>query len=107
LICYRRMDSTEARISEYTRVAIADADGLKQALTTALGEPRELLKTRHLFIYKSTRIHLDDVKRLGLFVELETVISTQSLEEAKAEIAFVTRKMKLEDAVATAYVDLL
>lgn len=32
-------------------------------------------KKRRLFIYKDTRIHIDKVKGLGLFLELETVVT--------------------------------
>jgi predicted adenylyl cyclase CyaB len=107
LISYRRDDSTEARFSDYTIVPIADADLLVAALTTSLGPPRELIKTRHLFIFKSTRIHIDDVKNLGTFVELETVITTQSRSTAEEELDVVVQALNLKDAVASAYVDLL
>jgi adenylate cyclase class IV len=75
-------------------------------LTHALGKPRELVKTRRLFIYKSTRIHIDKVADLGCFVEFETMLTTQTPAEAEAELAMVVAAMKLEDSVAPAYVDL-
>ncbi len=38
------------------------------------GVKRVVKKTRDLYVYKNTRIHLDTVVDLGLFIELETVI---------------------------------
>jgi predicted adenylyl cyclase CyaB len=107
LIAYRRADSAEARISDYTIVPISDAEALIAALAQALGPARELIKTRRLFIHRSTRIHLDEVKHLGRFVELETVISGQTRADAEAELAEIVNALSLRDALSTAYVDLL
>lgn len=107
LISYRRPDSSDARTSDYTIAPIANADALITTLTHALGAPRELVKTRHLFIYKSTRIHIDQVADLGTFVELETMLTTQTPAEAEAELSTVVDALGLRDAVPTAYVDLV
>ncbi|MBA3380186.1 MAG: CYTH domain-containing protein [Chloroflexia bacterium] len=42
-------------------------------------------KVRHVALIGQTRVHLDLVDGLGAFVELETVISTQTQSEATAE----------------------
>ena len=107
LISYIRPDSADARTSDYTIANIADADALITTLTHALGTPRELIKTRHLFIYKSTRIHIDRVAELGAFVELETMLTTQTPADAEAELNTVVDALKLRDVVPTAYVDLV
>jgi predicted adenylyl cyclase CyaB len=107
LISYRRPDSADARTSDYTIAPIANADALITTLTHALGKPRELVKTRHLYIYKSTRIHIDLIAELGAFVELETMLTTQTPAEAEAELNTVVEALALRDAVATAYVDLV
>ena len=107
LISYRRPDSSDARTSDYTIAPVANAAALVTTLTHALGTPRELLKTRHLFIYKSTRIHIDLVADLGAFVELETMLTTQSPAEAETELNTVVEALALRDAVPTAYVDLV
>jgi len=64
---------------------------------------------RRLLILKNTRIHLDSVEQLGDFVELETVVTNQSIEEAHREAANVTGLLGLDDLtpLARAYVDLL
>ena len=40
-------------------------------------------KTRRLFIWRHTRIHLDEVKGLGVFLELETVAKEIDLDAAR------------------------
>jgi len=41
-------------------------------------------KVRNLYIYKNTRIHLDEVKNLGEFLELETVVNNISKQIKKS-----------------------
>jgi adenylate cyclase class IV len=106
LISYRREDTVAAITSDYTITPISNTEALIGTLTHALGKPRELVKTRRLFIYKSTRIHIDNVVGLGGFVEFETMLTTQTAAEAETELAMVVAALKLEDSVAPAYVDL-
>jgi adenylate cyclase class IV len=107
LISYRRPDSSDARTSDYTIAPVANTAALITTLTHALGTPRELVKTRRLFIYKSTRIHIDKVNEAGSFVELETMLTTQTPMEAEAELNTVVEALGLQDVVPTAYVDLI
>jgi predicted adenylyl cyclase CyaB len=51
-------------------------------LKAVCGERVVVKKERQLWRYKHTRIHLDKVKKLGNFLELETVM--KNLSEAKA-----------------------
>ena len=62
-----------------------------------------------MLLYSATRIHLDQVKRLGRFVELETVLRGQSNEEAHAEQELVKQALGLNrrEPVAFSYSDLL
>jgi adenylate cyclase class IV len=106
LISYRRADTVEAITSDYTITPISNTEALIATLTHALGKPRELVKTRRLFIYKATRIHLDHVVGLGSFVEFETMLTTQTPSAAEAELAIVVAALHLEDSVAPAYVDM-
>jgi homotetrameric cytidine deaminase len=73
LVQYHRPDAAEARESRYRLVAIADPEGLREALDAALGTLVVVEKQRHLLLWKGVRIHLDDVRGLGRFVELEGV----------------------------------
>ena len=40
-------------------------------------------KSRELYLYDGTRIHLDKVKSLGVFLELETVVDERGEEDAE------------------------
>lgn len=114
LIAYRRPDAALARTCEYHITRIADSDSLVTTLTHALGPARHLKKSRHLYLYQSTRIHLDTVVGLGTFCELETVMAANSrlspplsLAAAQAEMQHVIAALGLTESVPTAYIDLL
>lgn len=109
LIAYRRPDAVEARGSDYLLAPTTDAAALREALRFGLGSAGEVKKHRHLFRWKHTRIHLDEVEGLGSFVELETVIAEQPEADARRELAQVVEALELSpaDCVAPAYVDLI
>jgi adenylate cyclase class IV len=108
LIAYDREDTTAARASEYGLCPTDDAALLDDVLGRALSRTGVLEKTRHLLLLRNTRIHLDDVVGLGRFVELETVIDTQSEDEAAVEHDDVITTLGLGGAerIAVGYVDL-
>jgi predicted adenylyl cyclase CyaB len=109
LISYRRPDAVEVRASEYRVYETADPSGLTAVLRDALGEAGMVRKRRRLFLYRHTRIHLDEVEGLGTFVELETVMTGLTDEAGRAELDSVAAALALrpEDRVGEAYVDLL
>ena len=107
LIAYRRPDATAPTTSDFLITPVVNPDSLLATLSHALGTPTELTKTRHLYIYKSTRIHIDKVDKVGGFVELESLLTQNSKAEAEAELKAVISGMNLKDPVADAYVDLL
>ena len=51
---------------------------LRAALTAALGACGDVVKRRRLFLWQGVRIHLDEVERLGTFIELEAVAPADS-----------------------------
>jgi predicted adenylyl cyclase CyaB len=110
LIGYSRTDHAGARWSEYTRVEIPvlSKDDLRQTLGSALGIMRVVEKTREVGIWRRTRIHLDNVKGLGLFIELETVTGSESDPSALQELDEVARFLELGhlEVVAGSYADL-
>ena len=109
LIYYDRPDRAESRYSEHHLAPVADAEEVETVLGAALGTLVKVDKTRHLFLYGATRIHLDRVENLGCFVELETVMQYQTEEEARAEHELVKQTLGLDEreTVAVSYGDLL
>ncbi len=94
LIKYKRNESGK-RWSKYqilNLVGVDPYDYLKDILRTE----SVVEKKRLLYIYKNTRIHLDKVKRLGYFIELETVL-TGNKKEATQEFNFIVELLKLRD----------
>jgi adenylate cyclase class IV len=112
LIQYQREDKPGGRVSTYRRIPIApDAvSDLKAALSDALGILVTIRKTRTVAIWGSTRIHLDDVDELGLFVELETVLGDElELAEGEAELRDVVNWLGLASlpSIPGSYSDLI
>jgi len=111
LISYTRPDRTGSRTSTYQRAHLTSdtANILKTQLTEALGVLVSVGKHRELFIYRNTRIHLDDVWGLGTFVELETAVDGRSQEEAQQEHDDVISFLGLDTSksLAGSYSDLL
>ena len=108
LISYRRPDTPEARASRFF-ICPADPVALLATLSYALPTAGVVKKRRHLFLYRHTRIHLDDVEGLGTFVELETVMTGQSDAEGHDELEHVAAALglKRDEAVPHPYVELL
>ena len=109
LIGYRRADVPDARGSDFLIARVEQPMELAATLGFALGTTGVVAKTRHLFLYRATRIHLDDVDGLGTFVELETVVTDQSDADAHAELTHVAAALRLsrDDLVPIPYVELL
>lgn len=111
LIYYNRPGKRGSRISIYDVLPVSEPELLCAMLTKALRDTLVIVeKERILYIYKNTRIHLDTVKMLGTFVELETVIDeAMSMEDVKAEhqsvIAFLGLGALLP--IPSSYSDLL
>jgi homotetrameric cytidine deaminase len=110
LVQYERPDDPRARLSAYRLVPVADPDGLRVALDAALGTLVVVDKERHLFLWDGVRIHLDRVRGLGTFVELEGVAAADSdLEAERAKVAQLQAALGIgpERILADSYSDRL
>ena len=69
----------------------------------------EVEKTRQVWLWENVRIHLDDVKGLGNFVELEALTEEQGIVESQRRIETLMRALEIEnnDLVEHSYSDLL
>ena len=75
---------------------VDDPARLEAVLTRSLGVRGVVEKTRRLYLWRHTRIHLDEVEGLGRFVELETVANRISLDEAEREAREVIEFLGLD-----------
>lgn len=110
LIYYQRTDSAEPRESQYIRSPSQDTHSLCEVLSNALGVRGGVRKRRTLFLVGQIRIHLDEVENLGLFVEIEVVLSLQqTVSEGAHIVEEIMGKLGIsrDDLVEKAYIDLL
>jgi homotetrameric cytidine deaminase len=110
LIAYDRPDATAARESRYRIVPVADGGAMREALDDALGTLVTVEKERRLLLWRRVRIHLDDVRGLGRFVELEGVAEPGSdLEPERARVAELADALGVgpDRLLASSYSDLL
>lgn len=110
LIYYLRDDFADAKRSDYEIARTADPDGMMRLLSRALGVAGVVHKRRWLYRSGQTRIHLDEVKGLGHFMELEYVVQGgEDPSHAAEAVHALMEKLEIaqDDLVPQAYVDLL
>lgn len=110
LIHYQRLDSVQAKASDYVRVPVVDPAGLREALARGCGLLGRVRKQRWLLLRESTRIHLDRVDGLGDFIELEVVLGDEPDDAAgiaTAEALMAALGLQDAERLAGAYLDLL
>ncbi|HYM57830.1 MAG TPA: cytidine deaminase [Solirubrobacteraceae bacterium] len=99
LIAYERPDEVTVRVSAYRLVPVAHPGELRAALEAAAGIRVVVAKQRRLLLWRTVRIHLDDVEGLGPFVELEAVADAGSdLSGERGLVAHVRAALAIEDA---------
>lgn len=94
LIKYNRDETTEDRWSNYD-ILIMDGKNVEKYLADLFEIEVVVEKVRTLYMYKNTRIHLDEVKNLGEFLELESVV-VETLDKAKSEFDQIVEILSLD-----------
>ena len=112
LISYSRSDVTGPKVSTFTLtpIDISEAENLISTLTHSIGVLGMVEKTRLLYIYGQTRIHIDVVKNLELYMELEVCLTEdQTVEEGQLVAESIMNKLNLneENLISGSYHDLL
>ncbi len=110
LIFYRRADLLGPKECFYVRASTNDPSALREALALAYGVSGRVVKDRTLFLVGRTRVHLDRVRDLGEFMELEVALrDDEATEVAFGEARELMVRLGVNDAqlVEGAYVDLL
>lgn len=110
LIYYLRSDNSGPTLSEYHITATPNATELKHTLSETLGVLAVVQKTRSVLISGRTRMHFDEVKNLGHFIELEVVVAdSDSIANAELEAESLMSKLNItpESLIKEAYVDLI
>lgn len=108
LIKYQRNEKDGERWSNYFVLNIF-GENVENYFSDIFETETVVEKVRELYIYKNTRIHLDEVKNLGKFLELETVVKNISQVEAKTEFDEIVKFLELdfENQIKKSYRDLI
>lgn len=110
LIFYRRPDRQGPSASHYVLAATHDPEALRDTLTEAYGTAGRVVKTRRVYMIGRTRVHLDRVRDLGTFMELEVVLDEgEDADEGVVEANALVSELGVDpnNLIAEAYVDLL
>jgi adenylate cyclase class IV len=99
LIAYEREAGSGPRASDYDIAPGGDGERLERVLARALGVRGVVEKTRELWLWKQTRIHLDTVTGLGSYLELEAVVRDIPVEEARAQADHLIEALALDPAI--------
>ena len=81
-IKYLRDESADKRWSNYELIKITSQNA-EEFLNDVFTVEAVVEKSRELYLYKNTRVHLDTVKSLGNFIELETVVDEKGQSDAE------------------------
>ena len=109
LIFYTRDNEAGPKLSDYALAPTDDPASLREALARAYGELATIEKERMLLMHGRTRIHLDRVRGLGDFLELEVVLEEgEDVSSGERQAAQLMEKLAIgeESLIVCAYVDL-
>lgn len=107
LIKYNRNETAGSRWSDYQLISLENNDA-REYLNDILETETVVEKKRHLYMYDNTRIHLDDVKGLGSFLELETlVIDGKDNAERRFSHIILALELNTEHEIRKSYRDLM
>lgn len=79
-------------------------------LGSILGVKKIVHKERHIYHYENVRIHIDQVKDLGGFIEFEAVVDNpQNIEQNKKKVEWLMKYFNISesDLLSEAYMDML
>ncbi|QEC68448.1 class IV adenylate cyclase [Panacibacter ginsenosidivorans] len=112
LIFYNRNNQKGPKQSDFQLVAVSKAGELETLLIEALGVKVIVEKKRKIFFLDNIKIHLDEVPKLGSFVEIEASnLSNPSLtvEHLHQQCADLMQQfdVKYEDLIEHSYSDML
>ena len=107
IIKYLRNEKEKDRFSNYEVLHFSSGDPEKFFKDLFLIET-VVEKKRNLFMYDNTRVHLDDVKGLGTFLELETLVINGKVD-AKKRFKTIVGLLKLSkyNEIRKSYRDLM
>ncbi|MCB0602299.1 MAG: class IV adenylate cyclase [Saprospiraceae bacterium] len=111
LIAYHRPNVASQKLSEVSLYPPADADQLYQVLTKVLPVLVTVDKQRHIYFIDNVKFHIDEVKDLGQFVEIEAIDEEglRSIEDLEIQCQYYQKELGIHpgDLCSHSYSDML
>lgn len=111
LIYYQRPDQLGPKQSDFTLYKSENGSGLKNILTKAIGIKVVVDKIREIYFIENVKFHLDQVKNLGDFMEIEVIDESGIMDESEMfkTCQFYMKLLSLEekDLINNSYSDLI
>ena len=109
LIFYRRSDARRARQSAVEMMLLPRRNSLRAILARALATLAVVDKRREIYFVKNVKIHLDRVRKLGKFLEVEAISRTGDVKKIRSQARHFQQLFGItaKDIVADSYSDLI
>jgi adenylate cyclase, class 2 len=111
LIFYERDNQPGPKRSHFHLVNVPDAQALKEILTKSSGLKIIVEKKRSIYFIENIRFHIDEVLRLGHFVEIEASNKYADLPDEKLQMQcdYYMKEFRIEedDLISVSYSDML
>ena len=108
LIFYRRSDARRARRARIAMMLLPRRNSVRGILSAALGVRAVVHKRREIYFVGNVKIHLDRVRGLGKFVEVEAISRSGALGKIRSQARKFQKLFGISasDLIATSYADL-
>jgi predicted adenylyl cyclase CyaB len=109
LIFYRRSNARRARQSAVELMPLPRRNSLRAILGRALATLAVVDKRREIYFVKNVKIHLDRVRQLGKFLEVEAISRTGDVKKIRSQARHFQQLFGItaKDIVAESYSDLI
>jgi len=109
LIFYRRTNARRARQSAVEMMLLPRRNSLRVILARALATLAVVDKHREIYFVKNVKIHLDRVRQLGKFLEVEAISRTGDVKKIRSQARHFQQLFSItaKDIVAESYSDLI
>ncbi len=109
LIFYRRANSARPRRSSVDLMLLPRRNGLRAILSQVLKPRVAVDKKREIYFVGNVKIHLDRVRGLGKFLEVEAISRTGRLDRARGQALRFQKLLGVarQDIIPQSYADLV
>ena len=109
LVWYFRGDTLRSKRSDVLILSLPDPGSVKKTLARTLGVKVIVDKVRRVYLRDNVRVHIDDVRGLGHFVEIESVGAAEDFPRLQRQAEEMAHDLGLRprDLIRGSYSDLL